>query len=64
MEESEEIQQAYVLACQTNIHSDLVISVPSQASLEGEQILKTGTTLSYSPPEKMDQKNLFETPPT
>jgi len=66
---SDEIQQGYVLACQTKINSHLVISVPSQASLEDEQILTTGTTLSYSPPEKMekeftDQKNLFETLPT
>ncbi len=53
---SDEIQQGYVLACQTKIHSDLVISVPSQASLEGEQILTTGTTLSYSSPEKMEKE--------
>jgi uncharacterized 2Fe-2S/4Fe-4S cluster protein (DUF4445 family) len=49
----DEIQQGYILACQTPIRNDLVISVPSQAALEGEQILKTGTTLSYSSPEKV-----------
>lgn len=50
----DEIQQGYVLACQTPIRNDLVISVPSQAALAGESILKTGTTLLYSPPEKME----------
>lgn len=53
---SDEIQQGYVLACQTKIHSNLVISVPLQAALEGDQILKTGTTLSYSSPEKMEKE--------
>jgi len=52
----DEIQQGYILACQTPIYSDLAISVPSQAALEGEQILKTGITLSYSSPEKVEKE--------
>ncbi len=31
----DEIQKGYVLACQTEVHNDLVVSVPSQAALEG-----------------------------
>jgi len=53
---TDEIQQGYALACQTEIHSDLVVSIPPQAALEGEQILKTGTTLSYSFPEKVEKE--------
>jgi len=49
----DEIQQGYALACQTEIHNDLVVAIPPQALLEGEHILKTGTTLSYSTPEKV-----------
>lgn len=52
----DEIQQGYVLACQTEIHSDLAVAVPPQAALEGEQILKSGTTLSYSTPEKVEKE--------
>lgn len=52
----DEIQQSYVLACQTDIHSDLVILVPSYAALEDDQILKTGTPLSYSSPEVMEKE--------
>ena len=52
----DEILQGYVLACQTKIHSDLVISIPPQATLEGEQILKTGTTFSYSSPERVEKE--------
>ena len=50
---SDEIQQGYVLACQTEIHSDLIVAVPPQATLEDKYILKTGPTLSYSPPERV-----------
>ena len=49
----DEIQQGYTLACQTEIHNDLVVSVPSGAALEGEQILKSGSTITYSTPEKV-----------
>ena len=49
---NDEIQQGYVLACQTEIHNDLVVTVPSQATLEGDQILKSGTTSAYRPVEK------------
>ncbi len=48
----DELQQGYVLACQTEVHNDLVVSVPSQAALEGDQILKSGTTPVYSAPDK------------
>ena len=49
---NDEIQQGYALACQTEIHNDLVVTVPSQATLEGDQILKSGATSAYRPAEK------------
>ncbi len=52
----EEIEGRFVLACQTEIHSDLVVSVPSQASLEGEQILKPEPPLAYDPPQGLEVK--------
>lgn len=53
---SEEIQQGYVLACQTKIHSDLTVFVPSQESLDDKQILKSSKVISYSPPEKVGKE--------
>lgn len=52
----DEIQKGYVLACQTDIHSNLVILVPSQAALEVDAILKKGTVLVSGVPEKMEKE--------
>lgn len=52
----DEIQKGYVLACQTDIHSNLVILVPSQAALEVDAILKKGTALVSGVPEKMEKE--------
>lgn len=49
----DEIQKNYVLACQTRVYSNLIVSVPSPEVLAEEHILTTGKTLAYSPPEKM-----------
>lgn len=51
----DEIENGFVLACQAEIHSDVVVLVPSVASLEGEQILKSEDTLSYNAPEQLEK---------
>jgi uncharacterized 2Fe-2S/4Fe-4S cluster protein (DUF4445 family) len=52
----DEIQNGYVLACQSDIHNNLVISVPSHAPLETDAILKKGAALTSSAPEKMEKE--------
>jgi len=50
----DEIEQGFVLACQAEVHSDIVVSVPSGADLEESQILKTENALSYNDPERLE----------
>jgi len=47
-----EIENGYVLACQTTVEDDLTIEVPVKSKLEGETILTEGIP-NYSNPEKV-----------
>ena len=49
----EELQEGYVLACQTNITSDMDVIIPPESRLEAEQILLEGPVMDYSQPEKI-----------
>jgi uncharacterized 2Fe-2S/4Fe-4S cluster protein (DUF4445 family) len=51
----EEIQQGYVLACQTLVRDNLEVEIPAEARLEGEQILTEGETLTFSIPEEIEK---------
>ncbi len=51
----EEIQQGYVLSCQTPVRDDLEVEIPVEARLEGEQILTEGETLVFSIPEEIEK---------
>ena len=46
----EEINSAFVLACQTEVREDLEVWVPPEARLEEEQILTTESMVCYQPP--------------
>ena len=56
-----EIQQGYVLACQTPIKDDLEVEIPAEARLEGEQILMAEGPLAYSLPEEVEKHPQEET---
>jgi uncharacterized 2Fe-2S/4Fe-4S cluster protein (DUF4445 family) len=51
----DEIQQGYVLACQTRVRDNLEVEIPVKARLEGEQILTEGETLTFSIPEEIEK---------
>jgi uncharacterized 2Fe-2S/4Fe-4S cluster protein (DUF4445 family) len=51
----EEIQQGYVLSCQTPVRDNLEVEIPVEARLEGEQILTEGETLTFSIPEEIER---------
>jgi uncharacterized 2Fe-2S/4Fe-4S cluster protein (DUF4445 family) len=57
----EEIQQGYVLACQTPVKSDLEVEIPAEALLEGEQILMAEKLVTYSSPEEVEKHSREET---
>jgi len=46
----EELQEGYVLACQTPVEGELEVDVPPESRLEGEQILIESGGVSYSEP--------------
>ncbi len=46
----EELQEGYVLACQTPVEGNLEVEIPRESRLEGEQILAEGGTVIYSEP--------------
>lgn len=48
----EEIEQGYVLACQTKVEDNLVVMVPPKSRAEQEKIMMEGTAITYSEPEK------------
>lgn len=57
----EEIQQGYVLACQTKINGDLTVMIPPKSRLELEKIEVESRTIVYSEPEKIAlYKGTFE----
>jgi uncharacterized 2Fe-2S/4Fe-4S cluster protein (DUF4445 family) len=51
----DEIQQGYVLACQTPVRNNVEVEIPVEARLEGEQILMEGETLTFSIPEEIER---------
>jgi uncharacterized 2Fe-2S/4Fe-4S cluster protein (DUF4445 family) len=51
----EEIQQGYVLACQTKVRDNLEVENPVEARLEGEQILMEGEALRFTIPEETER---------
>jgi uncharacterized 2Fe-2S/4Fe-4S cluster protein (DUF4445 family) len=46
----EELQEGYVLACQTPVEGNLTVEVPPESRLEGEQILMDTGAVRYSEP--------------
>jgi len=49
----EEILEGYVLACQTNVVSDMEVLIPPESRLEEAQILLDHSPVDYSSPEKI-----------
>jgi len=49
----EEIENGYVLACQTKVEDNLEVVVPAKSRLEKEKIITEGVTLTYSEPESI-----------
>lgn len=63
----EELKEGYVLACQTEVNSDMEVVIPPESRLEAEQIVMEGGVVDYSQPEKVfvsrvptDPLSLFE----
>jgi uncharacterized 2Fe-2S/4Fe-4S cluster protein (DUF4445 family) len=63
----EEIEEGYVLACQTKTDRDMEVVIPPESRLEAEQIIMEGGIVDYSQPEKIfvsrlpsDPLRLFE----
>lgn len=63
----EEIEEGYVLACQTKVDNDMEVVIPPESRLEEEQILTEQPVVDYSQPEKVsvtkvptDPMTLFE----
>jgi uncharacterized 2Fe-2S/4Fe-4S cluster protein (DUF4445 family) len=52
----DEIQQWYVLACQTPVRNNVEVEIPVEARLEGERILMEGETLTFSIPEEIERR--------
>jgi len=66
----DELQQGYVLACQTPVENEVEVEVPPESRLEGEQILVEADTVNYSEPAfierhpREDEKVPFYSPLT
>jgi uncharacterized 2Fe-2S/4Fe-4S cluster protein (DUF4445 family) len=63
----EELNEGFVLACQTKVTSDMEVVIPPESRLEEEQIMIQGAMIDYSQPEKVfvaklpsDPLSLFE----
>ncbi|MBW2004928.1 MAG: DUF4445 domain-containing protein, partial [Deltaproteobacteria bacterium] len=63
----EELNEGFVLACQTKVTSDMEVVIPPESRLEEEQIMIQGAMVDYSQPEKVfvaklpsDPLSLFE----
>jgi len=63
----EELNEGFVLACQTKVTSDMQVLIPPESRLEEEQIMIQGAVVDYSQPEKVfvtklpsDPLSLFE----
>ncbi|MBW2121806.1 MAG: DUF4445 domain-containing protein, partial [Deltaproteobacteria bacterium] len=51
----EELQEGFVLACQTPVEDRLEVEIPPESRLEGEQILIEGGGMSYSEPALVER---------
>jgi len=60
----DELEQGYVLACQTKVKDDLEIEVPVKSRIEAEKILTEGISLEYSQPERISLHHRPEDPST
>ncbi|MDD5038150.1 MAG: ASKHA domain-containing protein [Dehalococcoidales bacterium] len=49
----EEIENGYVLACQTKVEDNLEVLIPAKSLLEEEKIVTEGVPLTYSKPESI-----------
>jgi len=49
----EEIQNGYVLACQTKVEDNLEVVVPPKSRLEKERIITEGVPVTYTEPERV-----------
>ena len=49
----DEINEGFVLACETPVTDDLTVLIPPEARLEDEQILTSEGTLQYASPEAL-----------
>ena len=63
----EELNEGFVLACQTKVTGDMEVVIPPESRLEEEQIMTQGAVVNYSQPEKVfvaklpsDPLSLFE----
>ena len=52
----EEIENGYVLACQTKVEDNLEVLVPAKSRLEKENIITEGVPITYSEPESISLK--------
>lgn len=60
----DELEQGFVLACQTTVEDDLEIQVPAKSRIEAEKILTEGINLKYSRPEPVSLHRRPEDPAT
>jgi uncharacterized 2Fe-2S/4Fe-4S cluster protein (DUF4445 family) len=58
----DEINSAFVLACQTEVRTDLEVWVPPEARLEEEQILTTESMVCYQSPQDLEVKDTLDIP--
>ena len=58
----EEINSGFVLACQTEVRTDLEVWVPPEARLEEEQILTTESMVCYQSPQDLQVKDTLDIP--
>ena len=60
----EEIKEGYLLACQTQIDTDIDVVIPPESRLEAEQILMERPVVDYSQPEKVSVPKVPSDPVT
>ncbi|MBW1722205.1 MAG: DUF4445 domain-containing protein [Deltaproteobacteria bacterium] len=54
-----ELEQGFVLACQTEIHDNLEVEIPPESRLEEEQIMTEGEAQAGTPSDQPDQALSF-----
>ncbi|NIQ38115.1 MAG: DUF4445 domain-containing protein [Proteobacteria bacterium] len=51
----EELQEGYILACQTPVEGNVEVEIPPESRMEGEQILTEGGAVAYSEPAYVER---------